>query len=154
MANVIVRDPRPGDVLALVADMRPADYDEVAASSAQTVLASVEHGLAVSAHRWAVDIDGQLALLGGVRTVSLLEGVGSPWLLGTRRVERFPGALTKLGIQYSDVSLRAFPYLFNYVDARNVKAIRWLRRIGFTMGDEPVPYGPQNMPFYRFEMRN
>jgi len=45
-----------------------------------------------------------------------------------------------------------FSLLYNYVDARNVKSIKWLRWLGFQL-DEPAPYGVRGLPFHRFELR-
>ena len=44
-----------------------------------------------------------------------------------------------------------FPFMFNYVDARHTDAIRWLKWLGFEF-DEAAPYGPFDLPFYRFTM--
>jgi len=43
--------------------------------------------------------------------------------------------------------------LTNYVDADYEKAIRWLRWLGFTIGD-PEPYGAPGAMFCRIEMRS
>lgn len=153
MANIIVRAPVEADIGALVQNLRAADRDELLASHGPDLHAAVAQALRVSGHQWAVEIDGALALLGGLAVTSLLGGIASPWLLGTDLLERHPGALTRLGRQYRDVSCGLYSVLFNYVDARNVKAQRWLRRLGFQIAGSPVPYGPKGLPFYRFEMR-
>ncbi len=46
--------------------------------------------------------------------------------------------------------LELFPHLVNYVDARHVISVRWLKRMGFHFDPDPVPYGPFGMDFYRF----
>ena len=52
------------------------------------------------------------------------------------------------------VSLLAeeFPVMENYVDARNTASIRWLQWVGFSVY-YPKPYGRDNLPFHRFDMR-
>lgn len=47
--------------------------------------------------------------------------------------------------------LQRHQVLVNYVDARNVSAIRWLAWLGFTI-DSAVPYGVQGLPFHKFHM--
>ena len=37
--------------------------------------------------------------------------------------------------------------LYNYVDSRHAKALRWARRLGFVVLPA-VPYGPHRMPFH------
>lgn len=154
MAEILVRPPRRADIPVLVANLREADRQELEAARGGEPHEAVRSALALSSHRWAMDVDGNLGLVGGIVTVSLLNGIGSPWLLGTTELDRIPGALTKIGLRYRDVALGLFPELVNYVDARNVKAIRWLKRLGFTVSDTPVPYGVSRLPFYRFELRS
>jgi len=48
--------------------------------------------------------------------------------------------------------LAGYSHLENWVDARNTKAINWLRWLGFTVHD-PVPFGVAGLPFHRFDMR-
>ena len=154
MVDIVSRPPRLSDVDALVANLRPADALELSASGGRDLHNSVRHALNISPHRWAIEADGELVILGGVVPISLIGGVGTPWMLGTTRMDRLPGALTKVGMHYRDVAKSLYPELVNYVDARNVKAIRWLKRIGFTLSDTPEPYGVQGLPFYKFELRS
>jgi RimJ/RimL family protein N-acetyltransferase len=44
-----------------------------------------------------------------------------------------------------------FSHLENFVDARNARSIRWLRRLGFSIR-EPRRMGLSDVTFYRFEM--
>lgn len=143
----------PADVAALVADMRPADRLELEASHGADPQKAVQRAVDISTISWAVEAGGALIMLGGVAPVSMLGGVGSPWMLGTNLLDRSPGALTRVGVQYLQVVKGLYPELENYVDARNVKSIRWLRRLGFKISPAPIPYGPQGLPFYRFEMK-
>jgi hypothetical protein len=153
VADVRVRAPRREDIATLVANLRALDRQEIDASHGGDPHEAVRHALAVSPHRWAMEVDGELALLGGVAPVSLVGGIGSPWLLGTRVLERRGGVLTRVCLGYRDLALGLYPVLVNYVDARNTNSIRWLKRLGFAVADEPTPYGPQRMPFYRFELK-
>lgn len=152
-ANVSLRPVTPDDVLALAAGMRFLDRQELEASHSGDILSAVQRAVDISTRCWAVYVGDVLVMLGGVAPISMLGGIGSPWMLGTEALERVPGALTRVGVQYLQVVLGVYPELLNYVDARNVKSIRWLRRLGFTISDEPIPYGPKKLPFYRFEMR-
>lgn len=132
--------------------IRPDDLRELEASGAE-VVSGLCRSLSRSPHRWAMDVDGRLGLLGGVSVHSLLGGVGSPWLIGTTELDKIPGALTRVGIHYRNVALGLYPQLVNFVDSRNERAVRWLTRLGFTVHPDPIPYGPYKMPFLKFEMR-
>lgn len=149
---VDIRQPTLADIDALVANLRPLDKQELEATHPDNLYDAVRHAVHISKHRWAAEINGELALIGGVCEVSLLCGVGSPWLLGTRVLDAHRKSLTKIAVQYRDIARTLFPYLINYVDARNDKSIRWLKRIGFTVAEHPIPYGIKKMPFYKFEL--
>lgn len=154
MAIITRRPPRPEDVPELAANMRPADRAEVTAlhpgEDLETVLRAA---LAVKGWRLAVDIDGRLALLGGIAEVPGQGGrVGCCWMLGTRHAERFPGVVTRIGMQYRDLALEMYPAFVNFVHADNTVSIRWLRRLGFTVDPEPVVLGPAGALFHRFTL--
>lgn len=149
-----MRWPTADDVAQLAANLREADRQELLASHGSDLLAAVRHAVDISTHNWAMHVGGELALIGGAAPVSMLGGIGSPWMLGAEHLDKVPGALTRMGVQYRDICLAAYPHLVNYVDARNVRSIRWLRRIGFTVADAPIPYGVHGMPFYKFELRS
>lgn len=108
--------------------------------------------VAVSSHHWAfIAADGEPVAVFGVAPVSLISGIGTPWLLGTERVFAFPGVLIREGRRYLQAMRNVYPSLANHVDARNVKSIRWLKHLGFTIG-EPEPYGVAGLPFYPFHL--
>lgn len=99
---------------------------------------------------WVAD-DGEPVALFGVGALSLLQGVGTPWLLGTDRMWRHPRTLVVEGRRYLSTMRSLYPHLVNYVDARNDASIRWLKRLGFTLHD-PAPYGAMGLPFHKFEV--
>ena len=41
--------------------------------------------------------------------------------------------------------------LWNYVDKRNTVHIKLLKFLGFTLLEEEIPFGPNQLPFIRFE---
>lgn len=82
----------------------------------------------------------------------MLAGQGSPWLLGTTLLDQLPGHLTRSAKTYLSQMQDQYPHLMNYVDARNVRSVRWLRRIGFTV-HPAAPYGFAGLPFHLFEMK-
>lgn len=149
---VEIRPLREGDIEALLANMRQPDRDEVEAAG-QDVENGVISSVQMSAMCWAAEINGRLACLFGVAPISLLGGVGAPWLLGTDVLDRHPRALIRNTGPYLDAMRSAFPHLVNYVDARNTRSIRWLKALGFRF--QPAqPYGPRGFAFHRFEMES
>lgn len=154
---VEVRTPTVEDGRHLIEHMRAADRDEMLATIGDMCpLLAMDTVLARSSHKWAVFADGRLIMmLGLVPSGSLLTSPeAEPWMLGTRALERLPGVLTRVARQYLAVMKGHYPRLANHVDARNTVSIKWLRRIGFTVHPETVPFGPYGLPFHYFEMNS
>lgn len=152
MAKVLIRELQPGDTDALLADLRPADRDELEAligpgQEADMLARSVNESLAC----WVLEVNGGVAAIFGVAPVTLLGGQGLPWMLGTSLIERFPGAFIRRCRPYIARMLGICPELVNAVDARNVKSIAWLKRMGFTVLPAQ-PMGVAGLPFHPFFM--
>jgi len=158
VAEIEVRWPTPGDVETLVHNLRLADRAEMEATIGVETdkLAAMHDIVARSSHAWAVLGKGQLLMVGGLFPMGTMLGgeEAQPWMMATTTVERMPGALMRVGLRYLSVMRGCYPRLSNYVDARNEKSIRWLRRIGFTVHTNTVPFGPYGLPFHYFEMNS
>lgn len=150
--EIVVRPVAEGDIEELAANIRPADLAECIASGYDDPLIALRHSCAWSTKSWTGTADGRVGCVMGVGPVSLLGGIGSPWLLGTAEIEKNAGAFIRRTMPYIQLMLKAYPHLVNHVDARNTRSVRWLKRVGFTM-HAPVPYGPYQMPFHPFEMK-
>lgn len=136
--------------LARVAErMRRADRDEVWASGGRSPREALERSLALSSHAWAGWIGTEPAAIFGVGPSALVGGFGVPWFLGAEVLERHPRPLLSMSRVWLDRIAALYPHLENYVDARNGRALRWLRRLGFTI-HPAAPHGVARMPFHRF----
>jgi hypothetical protein len=150
--KVEVRFLQPGDMEVLLANLRQADYDEVLASAGnveRTVLESPGHSV------WSLAflVNGELACVIGLAPLDgLLGRRAAPWMMGTDVLDRHPGALMKVCPRYIAGMLSTYPHLLNFVDARNTRSVRWLKRLGFTLFPA-VPYGAAQLPFHLFEMK-
>lgn len=152
MVEVTIRPVRPGDAERLAAHLRAPDVDEiVAARGHRDLAATVAQSVRVSSLCWAAEFDGQLACLFGMAPIDLLGNRGAPWLLGTPLLDRHPSVLMRHCRDYIGEMLAARSHLLNYVDARNTRSIRWLRRLKFTI-HEARPYGAEGRPFHLFEL--
>lgn len=100
---------------------------------------------------WAAHADdtGEPVALCGIAPVDLISGTASPWLLGTDRAPQARRALVLLGCQAARQWSQRWALQENYVDTRNIAALRWLQRIGYTL-DPPLPHGPLGLSFRRF----
>lgn len=156
MAKLIVREVREGDVEHIATHMRPADLDEVeAGTGSRDALTVLRSGVQISTPCWTIEVGGEPAGIFGASPTTdtlLAPGFGAVWMLGTAALERAPKQLTKLGRTYVRRMAEQYGALANFVDARNVKSIHWLARLGFTVERSTAPYGALGLPFHRFWM--
>lgn len=152
MADVLIRPTEPGDVEALYANLRASDRAECQAYGQGSILEGIRASAARSVLCWTGFVDDQLAAIIGCAPVSLVSGIGSPWMLGTPVLNANSRVLVDLTPSYIATMLTAFPHLVNYVHAKNTTSVRWLRGLGFTL-HKPEPYGALGEPFRKFEMK-
>ncbi len=150
--DVLIRAVEPGDIEHVAEYMRQADRDEIEATGVPDPVEALSRSVKDSVLSWTGCVDGEPACVFGVVPISMLCGIGSPWLLGTNLIPKNAGAFIRHSTPYIHGMLREFPHLFNFVDVRNRKAIAWLKRSGFVL-HEAVPYGPFGLLFHPFEMR-
>lgn len=102
---------------------------------------ALRHGLRHSISCYTVKIDGRPEAMFGVLTTSFIYGEGAPWLLLTDVGAKQHRALVRLGYRYTRAMFDHYSLLHNRVHADNVKAIRWLSRLGFAIGPVDVVNG-------------
>lgn len=139
------------ELLSLVGQSaRQADIDEIWAAVRMTPEEAMQRGSQWSDVFVAL-VDGVPLCAFGVVSYSTLTRFGAPWMVGTTALD----AHAKGFIRHCKHDLSAFfgewDKLFNLVDARNTKAIRWLKWLGFTVLP-PMPYGASGLPFHPFLM--
>lgn len=137
----------PAHVGRLAHRMRPIDVAEVRArghSPKQSLR------LALRASIWSVTalVDGAPHAMFGLSPVSVVADRGCPWFLGSDIVLSHGRDLLSIGPQVIERMHRSFARLENSVSIENDKAIRLLRRWGFTLADEEHEVG--GMQFVRF----
>ncbi len=150
MDDLYTRDLDNQDIPKLIEGMRDPDIAEVIAMSGPNIALTLERAVSASTDCWAVDHRDGLYMLCGVAPVSLIGGIGCPWMLGTTLIDQSPKPLMGVSVPYRERMEKSYPMLVNYVDARNTRSIRWLSRIGFTIHD-PILTGWENRPSHRFD---
>ena len=131
-----IRPSLPGDTWLIKSDLRQAEIDELAALG-YTCEECLALGLA-SGDALTVFINDEPMAMVGVSD-------GVLWGVFTRAIDRHPLAF----LRASRAFVTSLPEVVNYVDARNEKAVRWFRWLGFEVS-EPVPYGHNGAMFHRF----
>lgn len=138
---------------AVAGRLRYADQQEIYAATGKNPDVMLYQSWITSPHRWSIVRNGEIIGLFGLTPAVLMGDVGVPWLLGTDEMEKIRFTFAKQSIEHVKHMLHLYPTLANYVDVRNVLAIKWLKWLGFTLDAEPRPYGYQQLPFYYFEKR-
>lgn len=135
--KIEVRYSVPADVPPIVADARPADVIEFAALGYSVERAMV-HGMEVSDWTGTCLIDEVPVCMFGVAAVDILAGMGQPWLVTSNAVARHERMFLRRCRAVVDAMLRSYPRLTNIVHDDNVRAIKWLRWLGFEFKDTPM----------------
>jgi hypothetical protein len=95
-------------------------------------------------------LDGRPEAMFGLSAISMIEGRGSPWFLGTDVVTRSGRALVELGPGLLARMHATCSTLENRVARQNWAAIKMLRHWGFHIGgDVTVIRGIEFLPFSR-----
>ncbi len=141
----------PADAARLAFNMRACDRDEVWASHMRTPVEAVTMGIFFSLETRVAKYKGEPFLIFGVTPATSLSDRGIIWMLGTTLLaDHRTWFLRESRREVSRIS-RGFRTVENWVDARSRANIRWLRWVGFQIG-EAKPYGVFGMPFHHFEM--
>ncbi len=154
MADPFLRTLQAGDIEHVAANLRAADLAELQAlhGPGVDVLSSLAMSVQCSDAPMVIDIDGQAQAVLGCAPVCLLDGSGVPWLLGTDALSRHPRFMVEEGRRVVAGWASSYPHLFNMVDERNTRSIRWLRSIGFTVDSRSQPFGVQGLAFRSFAL--
>lgn len=150
--SIEIRDATAIDALKLSKVLRPADRAEIAALGHSDAYKAMCQGISRSTQAKAVYIQGEIAIIFGLSPVSALGGVALVWALASPLVEKHLRPMLVLGAVVLTAMLELFPVLRNVVDARNTRAIRWLRHMGAEFF-EPVQVPPEGFTFIPFTIR-
>jgi hypothetical protein len=150
MIQIVKAEPRHASIVGY---LRAADVDEIWASTGLSPAFSVAYSISHSPYARAVLVDRNPEVVFGVGEAVTPHGkIGVPWLVATDEIERHPVRFYRTSKTLMAGIREKYSCLVNWVDARNTLSIRWLKWLGFTIG-EPEPWGVSGMPFHRFWWR-
>lgn len=149
-ADIQIIPTRAYHLRRVAAVMRQADKDEVIAATGRSPLWGLVHSYKRSAICMTVLIDGEPEAIFGAGDLSVLTGMGAPWLLASDRAVSCRVEFLRGSVHWRDQLLRRYSVLRNVVDCRNKIAIRWLRWLGFAFSD---PFKHRGHDFMMFELR-
>lgn len=120
--------------------MREVDRVECLATGRQPKQA-LRHCLNGSTLAWTVLKDEKPVGMFGVLPLSIIEGRGAPWFLGTDDLLTGARQWIKWGPGFVEAMQGDFPRLQNIVAIDNHRAIRVLKSLGFAVSTETVIVG-------------
>lgn len=132
--------------------MREEDVEECKQMSGDSPLVALQRGVSISSYSSVIVLDGTPCAVVGLVVRSVISGEGVPWMLATRAAVKHRRIFInncKAGL--SDM-LNVCPNLSNYVHAKNVVSVRWLKWMGFTM-EPSEPIGVDGSHFHRFYLK-
>ncbi len=133
---VEIRKTIQSDILPIAVNMRDADAKEIWDSHMSTPYNALVKGMESVGNSWTILVNGVPIGMVGVSRRTLISDKGVPWLLGTDAMV----SNRKLFMKISKIVLKnmskGYKYLENYVSVENTVSIRWLKRLGFTLGEE------------------
>lgn len=140
--HTAIRPATADDMAAILADVRQADVDEMAALGT-TPEAAMRSGLRIS--NWVATglVDDVPVCMFGVAPANALGGIGAPWMLSANGLTKARRPFIEACRPVIAEMLRDYPRLCNVVDVRNTVAIRWLKWLGFEFNVSPAPLNGQ-----------
>ena len=139
--------------IAIAADVRAPDVAEIWASSRQVPERAMISGIKYSEQAMTGLVDGEPVCMWGVVNDSLVGRIGIPWMIGTSKLDKYARLFLRECRKPQLEMFSGYGMLMNYVDARNTRAIKWLRFMGFEIEPEPIPYGLSGLPFHKFTLK-
>lgn len=126
----------------IAADLRLSDQLETIATTTLSFEDTLTRSWAVSDLAWIGLHDGQPVVVFGL--------AGSAcWMLGTTAIEtgRAALAVARDTARYQAVMLERVPAIYNWIDLRNNKTMRWLLWAGFKVVALNIEHGLEQRPF-------
>jgi hypothetical protein len=138
--SVEFRGVKPRDLRHVARRMAPMDALECSIFG-RAPHEALERSVMVSDMAMTCVIDGRPEAVLGVAAISLIDDLGSPWLLGTVDLRRHARLFAEAGPPIVAVMQERFSRLKNFTHKDNAVSIRWLTRLGFDFPGETVHIG-------------
>lgn len=139
------------DIENIVKVLRCDDEAELIAITGGLPEDAIKQSISADIKSYAVYDGEKILAIFGIGLDSPLELIAAPWAVFSEDIKHHKISLIKLSRNWMDYLLDGlFNQLENWVDARNLKAIAYIKAIGFTVSENPQPYGKEKRPFHFF----
>lgn len=153
MATVEIIPATEQHVDEIARAVRPADVEELWATTMSSPRAVMMRGLKYSDKAMVGLVNGKAVCMWGIVHESLIGPCGAPWMVATIALDEHAKIFLRRCKKVLVDMFAGYQHLENYVDARNTKAIQWLKWMGFNVDKETETYGMLKLPFHKFTMR-
>ena len=144
-----VRPAILADALQLAPKMRKADREEILASHGKTPLESFVVTFTYEKARSYTIIgtakEGVIGMFGVAPTKDPEYGIA--WLLSSEDLFKHTKQFIKECPYWVSQMSEGYTYIYNWVDRRNWKSLKWLQFLGFEAKEEIKQYGVGKLPF-------
>jgi hypothetical protein len=147
--NVTIRPSKHDDVVYLSERLRKTDVDEIWAAVHLKPFEALVYSRKGSFLCQTVLHKTQPVAMFGVAPETTGAAV---WFLASDDLDKMWLSFLKMSKMCIDRMLDESPLLFNWVDARNERSIRWLKWCGAKI-EKPAPFGPDQLPFHFFSIK-
>lgn len=138
--------PTADEVMELACRLKPDDVHEIYAACGMEPEDAMRSMLESGTNMHGAYIDGRLEVLFGVNANGYRDGTAAVWMVSSDVLYRHGKTLVSYGRRWLDWQQRRYGTLFNFVDARAGRTLRWLERIGFRLQYVPS-FGVHGLPF-------
>ena len=150
--NVLIRQSIFEDILSLAPRMRKPDRLEVWALNHLTPKEALKESFEASEIAISIIYNNEVVAMMGTSRKSLISDTAIVWLLTSNVIPKMAVTFAKNSRMVIDHFLGHYAELENWVDARYISCINWLKWCGAEI--EPAePFGIEKMPFHHFKFR-
>ena len=150
--NVCIRESRVEDILVLRSCLRKEDVMEIWAMGHMTPERELMLCYAMSCVCRTLTLEGKpIAMFGLIPDFEDAKRA-MIFFLGSQDIELVKKTFLEFCTLFIDGALTIFPTIYNFVDARYEKSLRWLKWLGAKV-DEPRPQGIEGLPFHEITFR-
>lgn len=147
--DIVVRQSYPSDVDMLCNSLRKSDVDEIWASHNLTPWDALHLSITESFLSLTITLKKKPIGVFGIQPESMLGTRAMIWFLASDDIDNIRIRFSRNSKKFVNMFLSLYPYLYNYVDTRNLQSIEWLKFCGARMS-EPEPYGFMKKTFMYF----
>lgn len=141
-----------GHIPPIAENMRAPDAEEARAMG-HSATSALSVGLKGSVDCYTAMLNDRPVAMMGLMPKSIIEGEGYPWFLGTEEVYHNGKAMLALGPKVVRLWRDSLPCLSGLVAVTNARAIRYIRRLGFEVGEERTVIGGVEFVTFKMERR-